>query len=120
MALGPAPALQDDSHPRMLHHACGFALADQGADTRLIQDYLGPPQQPVKPAADGRSGSAIRSASFIGSRVLRPKVVDDSLRAKGSNPQTPKGWFKPKAPGAFMKVFWKQGTAFLLSVIVIS
>ena len=21
--------------------ACGFALADQGADTRLIQDYLG-------------------------------------------------------------------------------
>jgi type 1 fimbriae regulatory protein FimB len=27
--------------PRMLRHACGFALADQGADTRLIQDYLG-------------------------------------------------------------------------------
>jgi site-specific recombinase XerD len=25
----------------MLRHACGFALADQGADTRLIQDYLG-------------------------------------------------------------------------------
>ncbi len=28
-------------HPQMLRHACGFALADQGADTRLIQDYLG-------------------------------------------------------------------------------
>jgi type 1 fimbriae regulatory protein FimB len=28
-------------HPHMLGHACGFALADQGADTRLIQDYLG-------------------------------------------------------------------------------
>jgi len=25
----------------MLRHAYGFALADQGADTRLIQDYLG-------------------------------------------------------------------------------
>jgi type 1 fimbriae regulatory protein FimB len=25
----------------MLRHGCGFALADQGADTRLIQDYLG-------------------------------------------------------------------------------
>lgn len=25
----------------LLRHACGFALADQGADTRLIQDYLG-------------------------------------------------------------------------------
>jgi integrase len=33
----PAPARP--SH--MLRHACGFALADQGADTRLIQDYLG-------------------------------------------------------------------------------
>jgi integrase len=28
-------------HPHVLRHACGFALADQGADTRLIQDYLG-------------------------------------------------------------------------------
>jgi type 1 fimbriae regulatory protein FimB len=24
----------------MLRHACGFALADQGADIRLIQVYL--------------------------------------------------------------------------------
>jgi type 1 fimbriae regulatory protein FimB len=29
------------AHPQMLRHACGFALADRGADTRLIQDYLG-------------------------------------------------------------------------------
>jgi len=29
------------SHPHMLRHACGYALADQGADTRLIQDYPG-------------------------------------------------------------------------------
>lgn len=29
------------AHPHMLSHACGFALADQGADTKLIQDYLG-------------------------------------------------------------------------------
>jgi type 1 fimbriae regulatory protein FimB len=28
-------------NPHMLRHACGFALADQGADTRLIQVYLG-------------------------------------------------------------------------------
>ncbi|PNK88334.1 Tyrosine recombinase XerC [Serratia odorifera] len=28
-------------HPHMLRHSCGFALADQGVDTRLIQDYLG-------------------------------------------------------------------------------
>lgn len=29
------------SHPHMLRHACGYALADLGTDTRLIQDYLG-------------------------------------------------------------------------------
>lgn len=28
-------------HPHMLRHACGYALADLGVDTRLIQDYLG-------------------------------------------------------------------------------
>lgn len=33
--------LQISFHPHMLRHACGYALADQGLDTRLIQDYLG-------------------------------------------------------------------------------
>jgi type 1 fimbriae regulatory protein FimB len=28
-------------HPHMLRHACGYDLANRGADTRLIQDYLG-------------------------------------------------------------------------------
>ena len=28
-------------YPHMLRHACGYALADQGADTRPIQDCLG-------------------------------------------------------------------------------
>jgi len=35
------PAQSVEVHPHMLRHACGFALADQGTDTRLIQDYLG-------------------------------------------------------------------------------
>ncbi|WP_313063913.1 tyrosine-type recombinase/integrase [Atlantibacter hermannii] len=26
-------------HPHMLRHGCGYALADNGIDTRLIQDY---------------------------------------------------------------------------------
>ncbi|MEH2922181.1 tyrosine-type DNA invertase [Samsonia erythrinae] len=30
-----------DIHPHMLRHSCGYALADMGIDTRLIQDYLG-------------------------------------------------------------------------------
>src|SRR6266567_8631403 len=36
-----AASLPLRAHPHMLRHACGFALADQGADTQLIQDYLG-------------------------------------------------------------------------------
>jgi len=39
-AYGERAGLSVDAHPHMLRHACGFALADQGADTRLIQDYL--------------------------------------------------------------------------------
>lgn len=38
---GELAGLDIEAHPHMLRHACGFALADQGADTRLIQDYLG-------------------------------------------------------------------------------
>src|SRR5215471_21527695 len=36
-----AASLPLHARPHMLRHGCGFALADQGADTRLIQDYLG-------------------------------------------------------------------------------
>ena len=37
---GRRAGLPVEAKPHMLRHACGFALADQGADTRLIQDYL--------------------------------------------------------------------------------
>jgi len=29
------------AHPHMLRHACGYALANAGHDTRAIQAYLG-------------------------------------------------------------------------------
>ena len=29
------------AHPHMLRHACGFALANKGHDTRALQVYLG-------------------------------------------------------------------------------
>lgn len=38
---GEAAGINIDVHPHMFRHACGFALADKGYDTRLIQDYLG-------------------------------------------------------------------------------
>ena len=38
---GEVAGLPFKVHPHMLRHACGFALAEEGTDTRLIQDYLG-------------------------------------------------------------------------------
>ena len=38
---GARAGLPGATHPQMLRHACGFALAAQGADTRVIQAYLG-------------------------------------------------------------------------------
>ncbi|EPL3993008.1 tyrosine-type DNA invertase [Providencia stuartii] len=40
-AYGKRANLTVKVHPHMLRHACGYALADLGRDTRLIQDYLG-------------------------------------------------------------------------------
>lgn len=37
---GKRAGLAVKAHPHMLRHACGFALADNGVDTRLLQDYL--------------------------------------------------------------------------------
>lgn len=38
---GELAGLALPAHPHQLRHVCGFALPDQGADTRLIPDHLG-------------------------------------------------------------------------------
>ncbi|HEV2546520.1 MAG TPA: tyrosine-type recombinase/integrase [Stellaceae bacterium] len=38
---GRAAGLAFKAHPHMLRHACGFKLANDGADTRSLQAYLG-------------------------------------------------------------------------------
>ncbi|MGX8842090.1 type 1 fimbria switch DNA invertase FimB, partial [Klebsiella quasipneumoniae] len=38
---GGLAGLPLEIHPHMLRHSCGFAFANMGIDTRLIQDYLG-------------------------------------------------------------------------------
>jgi type 1 fimbriae regulatory protein FimB len=40
-AIGQRAGLLMHVHPHMLRHSCGYALANKGRDTRLIQDYLG-------------------------------------------------------------------------------
>jgi type 1 fimbriae regulatory protein FimB len=41
IALRCDPALPLPFHAHMLRHSCGYWLANQGCDTRLIQDWLG-------------------------------------------------------------------------------
>jgi site-specific recombinase XerD len=36
-----AAGLEIKAHPHMLRHACGYALANAGVDTRTLQAYLG-------------------------------------------------------------------------------
>jgi site-specific recombinase XerD len=38
---GRAAKLAFEAHPHMLRHACGYALANKGHDTRALQAYLG-------------------------------------------------------------------------------
>jgi integrase len=38
---GEVAGLDFKAHPHMLRHACGFALANKGHDTRALQAYLG-------------------------------------------------------------------------------
>ena len=38
---GTAARLGFKAHPHMLRHACGYALANKGHDTRALQAYLG-------------------------------------------------------------------------------
>lgn len=39
--VGEQAGLGFKAHPHMLRHACGFALANKGHDTRSLQAYLG-------------------------------------------------------------------------------
>ena len=39
--LGEAAKMPFPIHPHMLRHACGFKLANDGHDTRALQQYLG-------------------------------------------------------------------------------
>ena len=38
---GTEAKLGFEAHPHMLRHACGYALANKGHDTRAMQAYLG-------------------------------------------------------------------------------
>jgi integrase len=74
-------------HPHMLRHACGFALANAGHDTRALQAYLGhrnivsdvirPPR--CRPEARRRTAATRRCSSWGGGRRSWPAHRADKL-----------------------------------------
>ena len=56
---GEAAGLGLKVHPHMLRHACGFALANKGHDTRALQAYLGP-QHPAHGALHGAVAGSVQ------------------------------------------------------------
>ena len=47
MIDGRLAKLSLKAHPHMLRHACGYALANRGHDTRALQAYLGHKEHPA-------------------------------------------------------------------------
>jgi len=81
-----AAALPFLSHPHMLRHACGFALADQGADTRLIQDCL------------GNRGATLPFMSDLGKvGWFRPFAVDFGTEVMGAEREGPQAQIRDTA-----------------------
>jgi len=71
-------------HPHMLRHACGYALANQGRDTRGLQSYLGSANRVAKEAV------SLALATYAGTTQLppTPKVPERSsptIRSTGAS-----------------------------------
>jgi hypothetical protein len=65
--------LEIKAHPHMLRHACGYALANKGHDTRAIQGWQ-------KLELDGRSRAAGEPISSTGERI---RDKDCGVQAEG-------------------------------------
>lgn len=66
-------------HPHMLRHACGYELAEQGMDTRLIQDYLG--HRNIRHTVHYTAGNAARFAKTWKKQRLAFVDSEDGLEA---------------------------------------
>ncbi|WP_431295595.1 tyrosine-type recombinase/integrase [Rahnella sp. PAMC 25559] len=78
--------IQIFAHPHMLRHSCGYELANQGMDTRLIQDYLG--HRNIRHTVHYTSGNSARFsrvwqnswlASFADNRIFAKSVLEAAI-----------------------------------------
>ena len=53
------------THPHMLRHACGYALANRGHDTRALQAYVGHKKHPAHGALYRAVADAVRALAEV-------------------------------------------------------
>jgi hypothetical protein len=72
--VGVEAKLTFKAHPHMLRHACGFALANKGHDTRALQAFSTVPWRPILAKRIPPRRSIRRPAAIAGSRA--PAEID--------------------------------------------
>ena len=94
--LGKAAKMPFSVHPHMLRHACGFKLANDGQDTRALQQYLG--HRIFSTPSDIRSCPLNGSKTF--GRIRSPSASERPFGAAAptphpANPKSdPKRWVR--------------------------
>ena len=87
-ARGEAAKLAFKAHPHMLRHACGFALANKGHDTRALQAYLGHRniQHTVRYTELSPVGSRTSGADDAPRRGRGPRRGETQIRKRNRRP----------------------------------
>jgi integrase len=70
---GRVAKLSFKAHPHMLRHACGYALANRGHDTRALQAYLG--HKNIQHTVRYAELSPTRFRDFWQARVLLEQIT---------------------------------------------
>jgi integrase len=68
--------LEVRAHPHTLRHACGYALANKGHDTRAIQGWLG--HRSITSTAVYTALAPNRGFAFGAPRARQARVIDQS------------------------------------------
>jgi site-specific recombinase XerD len=83
-----AAGLELKAHPHMLRHACGYALANKGHDTRAIQGWLGRSitstavYMPWRRTGSRSSGGTDRPGALNASRGIFLAAVTPLIRGR--------------------------------------
>ena len=110
-------------HPHLLRHSCGFFLANQGYDLRLIQDYLGAPRPQTHGSLHAGRRRQVRGdvgevrQAVIGNLALSDSYVVTGPQRANGEPSVGEGMISSESPMreirplGWMSGDWKRAMA---------